>query len=285
MKLAFFPGCKIPSVLPEYGLATRAVLRRLDVELIEPEFNCCGYTQRHLHFDAFLLMAGRNLALAEARGLDILTPCKCCYGSLRHAAHFLRSHPIATVINRQLRAEGLCWTGKIEVKHLLPLLARDLGYEAVARCVTTPHKGLRVAAHYGCHALRPSDVMQFDNPLAPTIFERLVELTGASAVDWPRRLDCCGQPLLESNEHLSLRLMQTKVADARQAGADTLCTACTYCQVQFGQVQRSLGAALIPQPLPSVLFPQLLGLSMGLEPEELGLSDALRKPPERGRFG
>ena len=132
-----------------------------------------------------------------------------------------------------------------------------------------------MAAHYGCHALRPSDVMQFDNPLAPTIFERLVELTGASAVDWPRRLDCCGQPLLESNEHLSLRLMQTKVADARQAGADTLCTACTYCQVQFGQVQHSLGAALIPEPLPSVLFPQLLGLSMGLPPEDLGLSGNL----------
>ena len=273
MKLAFFPGCKILSAMPEYGLASRAVLRRLDVELAEPEFSCCGNTQRNLHFDAFLLLAGRNLAIAEAAGLDILTPCKCCYGSLRHAAHFLRLHPIATLISKQLRAEGLSYTGKAEVKHLLPFLARDLGHEAVARCITTPHKGLEVAAHYGCHALRPSDVMQFDNPLAPTIFERLIELTGASTVDWPRRLDCCGNPLLETNEHLSLRMLRTKVADARQAGADTLCAACTHCQVQFGQVQRGAGAALIREPMPSILFPQLLGLSMGLAPEELGLND------------
>ena len=270
MRLAYFTGCKIPTQLPEYGLATRAVLRRLDVELVELEFTCCGYTQRNLHFDAALLMAARNLALAGAAGLDILTPCKCCYGSLRHAAHFMRNHPIATVVARQLRVEGLEYRGDVEVKHLLPLLDRDLGHDVVARRVTTPRDGLRVAAHYGCHALRPSDVMQFDNPLAPTIFERLVELTGAEAVDWPRRLDCCGNPLLESNRHLSLRLMENKVTDARQAGADLLCTACTHCQVQFGQVQ-SGAPALADDPMPAMLYAQLLGLSMGIPTEELGL--------------
>lgn len=271
-RYALFAGCKIPASLPEYGQATRAVLEHLGVELVEPEFNCCGYLQRNLHFDAYLLLAGRNLALAEELGLDILTPCKCCYGSLRHAAHFLRREPIATVVNRELRAEGLRWSGRARVKHLLPVLARELGYEAVARRVTTPQQGLRVAAHYGCHALRPSDVMQFDNPLAPSIFERLLEICGASSVDWPRRLDCCGSPLWETNERLSLRLMQVKIADARQAGADLLCTACTHCQIQFGQVQRSpAGRELIPEALPSVLFPQILGLSMGICGEDLGL--------------
>ncbi|MGD9187656.1 MAG: heterodisulfide reductase-related iron-sulfur binding cluster, partial [Desulfobacteraceae bacterium] len=68
-----------------------------------------------------------------------------------------------------------------------------------------PLTNLRVAAHYGCHALRPANITGFDNPLTPTIFERLIEATGASIADWPLRLDCCGHPLWKKTIDLPWR--------------------------------------------------------------------------------
>jgi len=274
MRFAYFPGCKIPFYQPFYGRSVRAVLARVRVKLVPLEFSCCGYPVHHLNFQAFVLSAARNLALAEKHGLDILTPCKCCYGSLRHAGHWLRERDdLRREINRDLDREGLWWKGEADVKHLLTVLGRDLGTEALSRRIKKPFEGLKVAASYGCHALRPGNVVRFDNPLAPTLFQDLVAVTGAEPVEWARSLECCGHPLWEKNQALSLRLMEVKVADARQSGADILCTACTHCQIQFDTVQ-----AQQPDPpgsgeprLPSVTYPQLLGLSMGLPERVLGL--------------
>jgi heterodisulfide reductase subunit B len=264
------------------------VLSHLGVELVDVEFNCCGYPVRSLDRGAFLLSAARNMALAARQGLPILTPCKCCFGTLKHAGHWLRRDPVlAAAIVRELEKEGLQWSEGCEVKHLLTVLARDLGVETIRARVTNPLRGLRVAAHYGCHALRPSPMVRFDNPLAPTIFEELVAVTGAESVDWPRRLECCGNPLADRNEGLARRMTEVKIADARQAGAQCIATACTYCQMQFesvanGRLQSSEAqgavrehisgcAARVSEPVPAVLYAQLLGWSLGLPAEVLGL--------------
>jgi len=272
MSWALFPGCRIPAALPSYGAATRAVFAKLGVELrTDVPFDCCGYPARDLDRCAGTLLAARNLARAEAAGVDILLPCKCCYGQLRHAAHALAHEPVLRErVAAALAAEGLAWTGAARIEHLLAVLDREVGAEAIAACVTTPQTGRRVAASYGCHALRPSDVVQLDNPLAPQVFERIVAATGAEPVAWPRRLDCCGRPLHERNEPLSLRLARSKVADARESGADTLCTACTWCGLQFADYEAQAGAA--DPRLETLHVPQLLGLALGIPREELGLA-------------
>jgi heterodisulfide reductase subunit B2 len=273
MKFAFFPGCKIPYFLEQYGTATRAVLARCKIKLVGLEFTCCGYPVHHLNFEAFVLSAARNLALAEKHGLNILTPCKCCYGSLKHADHWLRERKwLRREINRELEREGLCWKGDTEIRHLLTVLAEDVGFQALGEKIKKPFSGLRVAASYGCHALRPGNIVRFDNPLAPTIFEKLVAVTGAECVEWARRLECCGHPLWEKNNELSLKLLEVKLSDARQSGADLICTACTYCQMQFDTVQAGRPEAGTGGGLPAILYPQLLGWSMGLPERVLGLN-------------
>ena len=210
------------------------------------------------------------MALAARQGLQILTPCKCCFGTLKHAGQWLRHDPVtAAEIARELEREGLQWSEGCEVKHLLTALARDLGIETIRARVTRPLRGLRVAAHYGCHALRPSRIVRFDNPLAPKIFEELVAVTGAVSVDWPRRLECCGNPLADRNEGLARRMTEVKIADARQAGAQCIATACTYCQMQFEAVAN--GGMQSGEPLPAILYAQLLGWSLGLPAETLGM--------------
>ena len=273
MKFALFSGCKIPFYLKEYELSSRAVLKALEVELIDLEFNCCGYPIRSYDFESFIFSSARNLALAEKQNLNIITPCMCCFGSLKHAEYFLKKDDsLKTKVNKLLQKEDLYWHGSCEVKHLLSVLFHDVGIASIKKQIKHPNEGLKVASSYGCHALRPGEILNFDNPQFPTIFEDLVNVTGAESVDWQRRLECCGSPLWEKNNELSLDLMQKKLSSAINAEADCLCSACTYCQIQFDTVQH---AKLIKNQveMPSILYPQLLGLSLGMSAKNLGLEN------------
>lgn len=273
MKYALFPGCKIPYYVSQYETSSRAVLGKMGVELEDIEFSCCGYPVRHLNFQAFLLSGARNLALAERNGLDIITPCKCCFGTLKKAVYLLKEKPsLRELINRELRKEGLEYGGDSDVKHVLSVLFHEVGLVAIAQKIVRPFIDLKIAVHYGCHALRPGKVVQFDNPMNPTLFEKLVEVTGAQSIEWPRRLQCCGNPLWGKNSELAVNLAESKLADAREQGADYLCVACTYCHIQFDHVQQEmLTAGRMGKGLPSILYPQLLGLSMGMDAETVGI--------------
>lgn len=268
MKYALFLGCRIPTFVPAYESATRAVLAALDVRLVDLPFACCGQPIRNRDRDAFVYSAARNLALAEREGLDILAPCKCCFGSLRHAARFLEEDAsLRERVAAALAEEGLAWTGRCEVEHLLPVLARKVDSARLRAAITSPRAGLRVAASYGCHALRPAGVTHFDNPLAPTIFESLVAVTGATPIEWARRLECCGDPLHEANGPLSDRLTRAKLEDAQRCGADVVCTACPHCHERYSA---TMAAGQGPN-LPLMLYPQLLGLAMGIQAGKLGM--------------
>jgi len=274
MKFALFIGCNIPARLTQYESSARAVLKKLDVGLVDiKEFNCCGYPIRNIDHQAFLLSSARNLALAAKESLNIISLCKCCYGSLKKADHLLKENAsLRGEINGILNTEGLKYDGNIEVKHLLSVLYHEVGIEAIKEKIEKTFEGLKIATHYGCHALRPSKIVQFDDPVAPSIFDRLVEATGAKSIDWAAKLDCCGGPLLGINDELSLDLTEKKLVSGKQSDADCLCTACPYCQMQFDTVQKMiLSIRGTDHHIPSLLYSQLLGLSMGIERDLLGL--------------
>ena len=274
MKFALFLGCQIPVRLKQYETSSKAILERLGVGLVDiEEFNCCGYPLRNIEFKAFLLSSARNLALAEKKKLDVMTLCQCCYGTLKKANFLLRENAsLRKEVNAVLEREGLPYKGEVEVKHLLYVLHQEVGVEAIKKKIAKTFKGLRIAVHYGCHALRPSQVVRFDDPVRPSIFDQLVEATGAESIAWPMRLECCGAPLWGINDELSTEITLKKLKNGRESGADYLCTACTYCQIQFDTVQQMiLSQRGLNHPLPSILYPQLLGLSMGINSETLGL--------------
>jgi heterodisulfide reductase subunit B len=274
MKFALFLGCNIPARVKQYESSARAVLSRLAVEVADlPEFKCCGYPIRNVDFKMYLMFSARNLALAEQQGLDMLTLCQCCFGSLKKAAHVLKTDAaLRDEVNAVLAKEGLAFNGSIDVKHFLSLLYYDVGISALQEKMTRTFKELKIATHYGCHALRPSDIMQFDNPAAPVIFDELVAVTGSKSIEWATKLECCGAPLLGVNDDLSMDLAAKKLADGKGAGADYLCVACPYCQMQFDAVQEMIVAARgADYHLPAILYPQLLGLAMGIERRALGI--------------
>ena len=275
MKFALFHGCNIPARVAQYADATQAVCARLGIELVEvAAFNCCGYPVRNTDHRAYVLSAARNLALAEKAGLDMLVMCKCCYGSLKKAEHFLKQDPdLKAEINRILAKEHLECKNNVPVKHLLSVLYHDVGLERLKENISKAYSGLQIAVSYGCHALRPSTVTGFDDPVSPKIFDELVEATGAFSVEWTRKLDCCGAPLTGINDRLAMDMARKKIESAREAGAQFICTACPYTHLQFDGVQMRMSAqSENSEPLAPILYSQLLGLCMGIDEITLGIS-------------
>lgn len=274
MQFTLFLGCNIPARVQHYERSARAVLEKLGVKVADnQEFKCCGNPIRNTDHRTFIQMAARNLALAEKQGLDMMVLCKCCFGSLKKAAHVMAHHPaIQEEVNTALAKENLCYTGNVKIKHFLSVLYHDVGTPSLKAAVTRPFQKLNIATHYGCHALRPSDVTEFDNPVAPVVFDELVTVTGAKSIDWPLKLECCGAPMLGVMDSLSRDLTQRKIADGLRAGADYLCVACPYCQMQFDRVQQMMDLDQKEnQRLASIVYPQLLGLGMGIPGKDLGI--------------
>lgn len=275
MRFALFLGCQVPSQAPQYEHSSRVVLKKLGIDLADLEFNCCGYPLRHQHFHSYLLAAARNLALAEARGLDILTLCKCCLGSLRRAQGFLAARPDLLVeVQADLNREGLTYQGRARVKHLQSVLHDDVGLETIAASLTRRLQGLKVATLYGCHALRPSRVTGFDrNPYHPTLIEDLLAVTGAISVPWDGKLKCCGAPLRERNEELSLAIIGQRFAECQESGADVLNVDCPHTLLQIKWAFKELWPQSANQLRGVALYPQLLGLALGVAPADLALDE------------
>ena len=205
MNYTLFLGCNIPARVPQYRNAAEAVCEKLDISLTPVnEFMCCGYPVRNIDEFTFLLSAARNLALAEQRQKDLMVLCKCCYGSLKMAEFHLKQNPrILENINSVLAKEDLSYKGSLAIRHFLSVLYEDVGLANLKSQLKFRYKELKIAASVGCHALRPARITQFDTPAAPTLFDDLVKLTGAKSIDWSKKSDCCGAPLLGINDALS----------------------------------------------------------------------------------
>jgi heterodisulfide reductase subunit B len=276
MKYALFSGCRTGFDIPQHPKSAKAVLSRLNVKVEELDFGCCGYPVKEKNLDAFLLLSIRNLAIAQAHHLSVLTLCKCCFGSLKQAEHYFQNDAEKRVmINRILEKEGLHYGGGVRVHHMLTLLDREVDTGIIQRSIVHPLDGIKVAASYGCHALRPATITGFDDhPNAPTIFERIIRLTGAETVNWSKRLECCGNPLLDKNSTLARGFILNKYETAKQEGADLICTACNYCHMQYEYGRDIILKSGSTTPIPAVLLTQLLGRAMGLEKKLTGVETA-----------
>ncbi len=280
MSLALLHCCATAPLLEQYEAATTSVLSRLGIRVVDLDFNCCGYPLRNSRFDAYVLSSARNLALAERAELDLVTMCSCCYGTLKHVEHLLDADDaLRRHANAALEEERLRCSGSANVRHVLQVLHDDVGRRGIEEERTATFAGLKVACHYGCHLLRPSDVVRFDDAKEPSIMDDLVEATGATSVPWSAKLDCCGSPVSGVDDALSADLTLRKLRSARESGADVLCVVCPYCHLQFDRVQRASAAERGASELPVILVHQLLGLSLGIDAGALGLSPD--RPPLR----
>jgi heterodisulfide reductase subunit B len=244
---------------------------------------CCGAVLSNVD-DNLITKAGPNRILARATQEDhtLVTLCAGCYNVLKrtdlHAKLASSSQQTINTFNEET------FNGGVDVIHFLEILRDRIGFDAVERAVKVPFKGLHVGAYYGCLLLRPFGEMKFDDPNRPSILENLLTRLGCTPIDYPARTDCCGSYLSISSPGNVQPISGAIIRSARSCGARLLTVSCPLCKynLESSQLQDSSGST--PDDfLPIVYFTQLLGLALGLQPEELELDQrqmqAIREAP------
>jgi heterodisulfide reductase subunit B len=273
MKYLYYPGCSLEGTAAEYNHATRALMEALGDQLQElDDWTCCGATAADAASELLaLVLPARNLALAEkaAPGRDVLVPCSACYLNLKKVEHDACNQPVLLArINSVLAEEQLAVSGRVAVRHLLDVLAREVGPQRLARQVTRPLTGLRVAAYYGCQCLRPYRV--FDDPEEPTSMSALIAAAGAQVLPWRMGSKCCGASHMNTKPEVGLELTGAILQAAR--GADAIVTVCPMCQMNLEGYQKKISRSKAADLAVSILYlPQLLGLALGLSEQQVGL--------------
>jgi heterodisulfide reductase subunit B len=273
MKYHYYPGCSLEGTAREYDLSTRAVMDAMGVQLMEIEnWSCCGASaaESTSHLLSLALPA-RNLAIAEKQQdvRDILVPCSACYLNLKKVEEKTRREPeLFDNLNRILRDGQLQLNGRAHVRHLLDVMAIDLGADTIRGRVKKSFQNFRMAPYYGCQCLRPYAV--FDDPEKPHSMEPLIEATGARIHPWNLGGKCCGASHMNTDMDVSLELVTAILRGAK--GADAIVTVCPMCQMNLEAYQQKISRRCKEDLHITVLYlPQLIGLALGLSEQDLGL--------------
>jgi heterodisulfide reductase subunit B len=283
----YFFGCVIPNRYPGVEYAVRWIVGsngfNLDVK-DQTEFSCCPVPGIFYSTDkdTWLLLAARNLVLAQDQKREVLTVCNGCLASLMKATEYLQDPKNMGKVNRILAQIGKKYTGvprqsnegkrkvfdPVKVRHYVEVMANDVGLDAIKTKAKRPLKNIKVAVHYGCHYLRPTERMTFDDPNDPVMIDRIVEACGGTSVDYEDKLDCCGAGggVRSHIVELANSLTQDKCVNIAAAEADCIVTGCPFCLLQFDNAQKSFSK----DGIPVMHISQLQALSMGIDPISLG---------------
>lgn len=274
MTWALYLGCTVPVRNMNYELSVRKTAEKLGLDLVDiPEFACCGFPMKSLSAEDALVVAARNLALAGKNGLNITAACSACSATLTEADHILtHNEKVSESVNRKLRELGLSYTGGVKIRHYTRLLLEEIGIDGLREAATRPLEGYRFAPHYGCHYLKPAEVMDFfDDPDDPHTLEELIKAAGAESVDYPELKECCGGGVLGVDEKIAQSMAYKKLHSLDRLNVNGLVVICPFCNVMFEGQQKTIAKKYGEKfKVPILFYPQLLGLAMGFSPDEMG---------------
>jgi len=275
LKVAVFWGCRILTSQYAYEMSVREAFPKLNIELVDlSETNCCGDPVKSMKDLAANYLAARVLALANKTGLDnLLVPCNRCHFVISEAKNVLeKNERFSQKIIEVLKEEGLEYNPNVRIWHVIDFLHDFVGLDNVKKAVQKSLKGLKLATHVGCQIIRYSDLGRVDDAENPRKLDELVSALGAETVDYAEKLDCCGANLMYSHSDSALSLAGTKLSVLQNLGVDGLVVSCPDCGLMFDSKQKDAGTTVGAKlDLPVAYYTQLLGLSLGIEQEKLGL--------------
>jgi heterodisulfide reductase subunit B len=284
MEYSLFLGCTLPVRGQNYELSARNVCEVLGIKLhYNSDFLCCGFPLAAVDREASILFSAYNIAVAEQKEMDMMTMCSACTGILTETNHRLKEDgALRAKINKKLSPFNLRFSGSISVKHFARVLYEDYGINKIKKKIKKELVGYKFASHYGCHYLKPSEVFgKFDDPENPVSLDELIRVTGAESIDYEGKLSCCGGGILGIEEEVALKVAQHKLGSVKDKGAQAIVLICPFCNVMYEQNQKKMERLNEREyGMPVLYYPQVLGLALGLTPEELGFNINLVKPKE-----
>jgi len=282
MSYDLFLGCVIPARLPFLEASSRKVFEKLGIQLNDVDgFSCCPDPTgiELIDHKTWLALGARNLSLCNTNG-SVVSFCSGCVETLKGVNYAINKDSHAKEeVNKVLKKVGKSYDGKVEVKHFAEVLYENL--DKVKENVEKPLEGFKVAVHYGCHYLRPSEIIEWDDPFEPITIDEIVKAIGAESVEYDLKMECCGNPVEKSDRELSLLMIDNKLKAIENAGANCVAVVCPACYQQYEFNQRELNKRNNTEyNLPIFYLSELVGLAFGFSPEEMGLNFHRIKPNE-----
>ncbi len=276
-KVGFYQGCCFQGQDAHMFETMKEVFKMIDIELeLLEETTCCGGNtideeNRKLSY----AINARNIALAEARGVDMLISCNTCYMVIAKAKRALDTNKkLREEINDLLKEEGLEYKGTSKIWHLLDFFRDVVGYEKIKKAVKRPLKGWKIAAYYGCHVLYPKEIA-IDNSDNPTSLQEILKALGAEVIDDYEEKDaCCGYHSFFTDKSMTLRKLNRILRNIKDTGVDIIATPCPLCFKSFDIYQLQMEN---PPMVPSSYLTELMAYAFGLDKEESGLGHHLVK--------
>jgi heterodisulfide reductase subunit B len=273
-KYVFYPGCIMPTEQYAYEMSIREILKKMDIELIDVEgFSCCGEPMKSINQFMTLYLSARNLSISGKFGFDIFTPCPMCHLSLCECQRILKNNEeMKNRINEMLSSEGLQYDSMFDIVNIVDLLHDYVGIENIKKFVKNPLNNLKIASHYGCHLIRPSEIGRPVDSENPQKIENILKALGAKPIDYPEKLDCCGALIHTNLPESALTKTGQKLLAVQNQGFDVFVDICPWCHRMFDSKQTKAGETVAAKlDIPVVYLTQIMGLAFGIDKKKLGM--------------
>ncbi|MEJ2271004.1 MAG: heterodisulfide reductase-related iron-sulfur binding cluster [Candidatus Bathyarchaeota archaeon] len=218
MEIPYYPGCSLQSTAKEYNMSAEVVCKHLGMELIEIEdWNCCGALEvSSLNSTLATSLVARNLKITSERSDKLAVACNACLNNLISVQHKLSS-------NEELR-QKICGMldyefREIEIKHILDLIWKDIGLDVIEKNVQKELKDLKTVSYYGCLSVRPSKLMNSDDPDNPTRLDDIVSVLGGEPLEFTSKTKCCGGGILMTYRDKATKMAEDILSEAGERGA------------------------------------------------------------------
>ena len=286
-KYVFYPGCIMLTEQYAYEMSIRETLPIIGVELVDVKgFSCCGEPMKSVNQLMTLYLSARNLSIVQKEGLDLFAPCPMCHLSLSECQRIIENNgEIKDRINEMLSSEDLHYNGSINIVNIIDLLHDHIGINKIKNLVKKPLVNLKVATHYGCHLIRPSEVGRPVDSENPQKMEAVIKTLGAKPLDYAEKLDCCGAMIQANLPDSALTKTGQKLVAVKEQGFDVFVDVCPWCHRMFDSKQIKAGEIVATKlDVPVVYLTQLIGLAFGIDKKKLGM-DLNLSPVDKVKIG
>ena len=230
MKVSYFPGCTLKNKAKDLDIYAYKCAEALGITLEEiEEWQCCGgvFTTAKDEI-ATKLSSVRALKYANDKEQPLITVCSACHNVIKQTNYAIQNDKeFADKVNNYLDEQ---YYGETQVYHYLEMLKELVGFDKLKEKVVNPLKDKKIGAYYGCLLLRPSGVLQMDDPENPSIMEDFISALGAKPIIYAKRNECCGGYIALESPELAKKNSNAVVENAKAAGAEIIITACPLCR-------------------------------------------------------
>lgn len=229
-RVAFFPGCYTSNLAPGEAASTIRILQGHQVEVVIPEFVCCGMpAPAYGEISSARRLARQNIEIAGKMNVDaIITSCASCSSFLKEYGKLLED-------DSEMAEKAGMFAGKVQdLNEFLVNIGLPSNPSLPLHAPYPEFPSAKVTYHDPCHLARYQKIRQQPRTM-------LKSIPGIEFIELKEADMCCGAAGSYSlkNYDLSMKVLERKMDNIEKSGADILVSSCPACLMQISSGARA----------------------------------------------